>query len=177
MCYNYGSVVKDASKNQQRMVDQLRGLEKVLDAVYKLAVDEEDKPTSHLPKLTDVLNDPQSGLERCRKTLQSLKTKLDPPPRRFDIRRLIWPLKEGDMNKDLEYLGKFQRNLEGAILIDQTYVLRSQHENNSEPPDRRVMLTMREDMNAAMASSEQAREGRPDIDIIYFPSDSRSLFI
>ena len=56
--------------------------------------------------VTDVLDDPESGLDRCRKTL-SVKTKLDPPFERFGFRRLIWSLREGDMKKDLGYLDKF----------------------------------------------------------------------
>jgi hypothetical protein len=97
-------------------------LEKVLEAVCALAENEEPKATPQLPVLIDVLNKPESGLERCRETLQSLKSNLESSRGQSRVSRLIWPLHEGDVRKALDYFANFQRLLESAMHIDHAYV-------------------------------------------------------
>jgi DNA repair exonuclease SbcCD ATPase subunit len=123
-CYNYGSGVKNASKEKKRIVDQLFGLQHVLEDVRALVQDEDSKTSSRLPALLELLNDSNNGLPRCHAELEKLKAKLEPKSRHTDhIQALIWPFKEGEVKKTLDRLGQFQQRLTSTLSVDQTYVL------------------------------------------------------
>jgi len=93
----------------------------VLEDVRELVEDEAIAP-SRLPALAKLLDNPD-GLPRCISELESLKMKLEPKGRHADrMQALIWPLKEGEVKKTLEYLGQFQHSLSTTLTVDQTYV-------------------------------------------------------
>ncbi|KAF8518085.1 ankyrin repeat-containing domain protein [Gautieria morchelliformis] len=121
-CYSYGSGVKNASKDKKKIIDQLRGLQSVLEGVRALVEDEELKASSRLPAVLELLNDSSNGLSRCHAELAALKTKLEPKARHTDrIQALIWPFKEGEVKKTLHHLGQFQQRLDSTLSVDQTY--------------------------------------------------------
>ncbi|KAF8492135.1 hypothetical protein JB92DRAFT_3147541 [Gautieria morchelliformis] len=45
-CYDYGSGVKNASRDKKRIIDQLFGLQKVLESVRRLVEDDETAASS-----------------------------------------------------------------------------------------------------------------------------------
>lgn len=122
-CYNYGNGVKNASRDKKSIIDQLRGLQKVLEDVGELLEDEEAKPNSRLPALIQLLSNSE-GLDHCREELESLKAKLETNGgRRSHVTQaLIWPLKERDFKKTLDRLAQFQQSLTLTMNVDQTYV-------------------------------------------------------
>jgi hypothetical protein len=97
------------------------GLLKVLDGVRQLVSDGENdnggnNASSRLPALNDLI-------PRCRAELESLKGILEKTLRRKGrMRALTWPLKEADVNKTVENLGKFQQLLMATLSVDQTCV-------------------------------------------------------
>jgi hypothetical protein len=99
----------------------LRGLQNVLDDVRELVEDEETIGQSHLPALTELLND-SDGLPRCCYELESLKNALEPKGPRTDRiwQGLMWPLKEGGIQKTVNYLEQFQQRLMSTLNVDQT---------------------------------------------------------
>lgn len=110
-------------KIKKRIIDQLHGLQKVLEEVGQLVVDEQAKTTPQLPTLIMRLNDPNEGLARCRSELESLKAKLEPKGGHSHLmERLAWPLKEGAARKILDYFAQFQHLLSLAMSVDQMYV-------------------------------------------------------
>ena len=120
--YSYGSSVKSASKDKERIIVQLLGLQKVLSDVQTLVVDDEAKTTPELSRLMQLLNSPE-GLVRCRDMLTNLKAKLEPKHGRSRIKKVLsWPLQESDMRKTVEYLERFQESVQSAIKSHQTYV-------------------------------------------------------
>jgi hypothetical protein len=126
-CYSYKCGVQNASRDKKKVIDQLIGLQKVLDDVRDLIeppdASEDTFPPSRLAALVDLLHNP-SGLPSCLSELQSLKTKLEPTGQRTDrLRSLIWPLKEAEVKKSLDRLGQFQHLLSLTLNVDQTYVL------------------------------------------------------
>ena len=94
-------------------------MQQILDDVRELLEDEEAKGSSRLPGLTELLNTPE-GLPRCRTELETLKAKLE--IKDGTIQALVWPLKEGDVKKTIDYLGWFQHLLISGLNVDQTYV-------------------------------------------------------
>ena len=118
--------MKNASRDRERIIKQLFGLQKVLDDVRQLVGDSENddeendggenRPSSRFPAITDLI-------PRCRGELESLKGILEENLRRKGrMQALIWPLKEADVNKTVDNLGKFQHLLMSALSVDQTYV-------------------------------------------------------
>ncbi|KAF8512192.1 hypothetical protein JB92DRAFT_2676551, partial [Gautieria morchelliformis] len=114
MLYVYGNSVKHASKDRKRIIDQLLMLQQVLNGVRE-AVEDASDASVELPTLTKLLESP-SGLPRYRIELEKLKAKLETPSGRSDrLQALIWPLKEGDVKKTLEYLKNFQQLLSTTL--------------------------------------------------------------
>jgi hypothetical protein len=98
------------------MIDQLFGLQKVLETIRRLVEDDETAASSRLPALNELLL-------HCRGELERLKTALeDDLGRKGRIQALIWPLKESEVHNALEKLGKFQGLLTAAMDVDQAYV-------------------------------------------------------
>ncbi|KAF8490583.1 hypothetical protein JB92DRAFT_1305039 [Gautieria morchelliformis] len=113
-CYNYGISVKNASRDKQRILDQLFGLQKVLDSIRRLVEEDETAASSRLPALNE-------QLLRCRDELQSLNTALAKGlGGKGRMQALIWPLKESEVHKALGKLGKLQDLLTTAMDVDQT---------------------------------------------------------
>ena len=120
--YSYGSGVKSASKDKKSIIDQLLGLQRVLGEVEVLARDDEDKTTSQLSTLAQLLNSPE-GLPRCKEILTNFKAKLEPRHGRSHIREVLsWPLRENDVRKTVEYLEDFPQLLQSTMNLDQMYV-------------------------------------------------------
>ncbi|KAF8490580.1 hypothetical protein JB92DRAFT_3008675 [Gautieria morchelliformis] len=113
-CYNYGISVKNTSRDKQRILDQLFGLQKVLDSIRRLVEEDETAASSRLPSLNE-------QLLRCRDELQSLNTVLAKGlGGKGRMQALIWPLKESEVHKTLDKLGKLQDLLTTAMDVDQT---------------------------------------------------------
>ncbi|KAF8483149.1 hypothetical protein JB92DRAFT_2676131, partial [Gautieria morchelliformis] len=110
-CYSYGIAVKNVSRDKKRLIDQLFGLQKVLETVRRLVEDDETVAASRLPALNELLL-------RCSGDLQTLNASLERDlGRKGRIQALIWPLKESEVNKTLDKLGKFQDLLTTAMDI------------------------------------------------------------
>ncbi|KAF8532232.1 hypothetical protein JB92DRAFT_3103962 [Gautieria morchelliformis] len=113
-CYSYGNGVKNATRDKERTIDQLFGLQKVLETIRRLVGHDETVAASRLPVLNEVI-------PRCRAELDSLNSKLERDlGRKGRIQAFIWPLKESEVNKTLEKLGKLQDLLTAAMDLDQT---------------------------------------------------------
>ncbi|KAF8493151.1 hypothetical protein JB92DRAFT_1208387 [Gautieria morchelliformis] len=69
-CLSYGSGVKNASKDKRIIIDQLFGLQKVLETIRRLVEDDETAVSSRLPALNELLL-------RCGGELESLNTTLE----------------------------------------------------------------------------------------------------
>jgi uncharacterized protein YdeI (YjbR/CyaY-like superfamily) len=118
-CYTYGNRVKSASRDIERIINQLEILQTLLADIQKLAGNA-TKNSVPLPTL-DKLNVPDA-LHRYTAELASLKLRLTRLGRARRLQALLWPLKEGDVKKTLEYLKDFQQLLSSILNIDQLYV-------------------------------------------------------
>jgi hypothetical protein len=107
----YTTSVKNASNDRKRIIDQLLILQKVLDDVREV-VEQADNNSVPLPTLSKLIEGPD-GLPRYRDEMEKLKKKLEKPLGR--LQALIWPLKEADVRRTLEYLKEFQQQL-GSVL-------------------------------------------------------------
>jgi hypothetical protein len=99
----------------------LQILQQVLNGVLE-ALEEASDACVELPTLTKLLKAPD-GLPRYRTELETLKSKLETSHERSNrLQALIWPLKEGDVEKTLEYLRNFQQLLSSTLNTDHLYV-------------------------------------------------------
>ena len=121
----------------------------MLEDVRALVEDEEAKTRIRLPALTDLLNKPE-GLSRCLSELEGLKAKLERNGGHSDrMQMLTWPLKEGDVKKALDNLGRFQQFLGLTLDVDQTCVPSVSHKIGPDHLDRRLMLEIHDDTSVA----------------------------
>ena len=117
----YGIGVKNMTKDKNKTIDQLWSLQKVLEDVQELVEDEQSKGTSRLPGLIEL--EKANGLPSCLSELKGLQAKLETKQGRADrtVQALMWPLKQGEVKKTLDYLGEFQKLLSSVLNIDNTY--------------------------------------------------------
>jgi hypothetical protein len=97
------------------MFDQLFGLQKVLETTRQL-VDDETAASSRLPALNELVLHCGDELKRLNTALENVLG------RKGRMQALIWPLKESEVHKALEKLGKLQGLLTAAMDVDQAYV-------------------------------------------------------
>jgi hypothetical protein len=88
----------------------------LLESIRGLVEDDETAASSRLPTLNELLF-------RCRAELETLNTTLEKNVGRDGrTQALVWPLKESEVHKALDKLGKLQDLLTTAMDVDQTYV-------------------------------------------------------
>lgn len=125
MCYSYKSGIRNASRDQQRIIEQLLILRDALQVLRALLEREEAIASSRYPALIELLNK-SNGIPRCRDELERLKAKLEIPQSHGRIQRLtqslFWPLKDGDVNLTINQLKNCQRVMGLAMNVCQVYV-------------------------------------------------------
>lgn len=128
ICYNYRASTKKTSWELPKVIEEVKSLRDVLEAVEQLAVKAEsaDGGTTQLPTLKQHCGR-KGPLAGCLEELGALEKKLSPPSwsgpagstRRGLIEALGWPLKEGETKKTLENIGRFKATLNIALTVDQ----------------------------------------------------------
>jgi hypothetical protein len=93
----------------------------VLDDIREV-VEQAANNSVHLPTLRKLIEGPD-GIPRYRDEMEKLKKKLEKPLGRSNrLQALIWPLKEADVMRTLEYLKEFQQQLGSILNTYQLYV-------------------------------------------------------
>ena len=112
--------VKNMQKDKNKIIDQLWSLQKVLEDVQELAEDEERKGTMRLPGLIQL--EKPNGIPSCLSELKILQAKFEIKQGRSErtLQALMWPLKQGEVKKTLDYLQEFQQLLSSALNVDNT---------------------------------------------------------
>jgi hypothetical protein len=92
------------------------GLQKILETIRRLAEDDEAAAAARFPTLNELLL-------LCCGEVESLNAALRRNlGHKGRMQALIWPLREGEVNKALGELGTLQDLLSKAMGVDQTYV-------------------------------------------------------
>ncbi|OCL07885.1 hypothetical protein AOQ84DRAFT_267871, partial [Glonium stellatum] len=118
-CYEYRAKVKGASQDAARIVDEVNSIRDVLEKIFKLA---ENAEANSLPLSNfETLNKPDGPLLQCEAELILLQAKLKPAHGWKGIRNaLVWPLKEGDVDRCLDRISRLKQTLQLALTVDQT---------------------------------------------------------
>ena len=116
ICYRYRGAVKHAPRDLLRVQNEVTGFRSIVERLHQLIVDD---PQSHgLPTLEKEIG-PDGPLAQCLIELESLEKKLEPEKGwRAAGRALMWPLKEGDTIKSLDFIGRVKQTLQLALLAD-----------------------------------------------------------
>jgi len=106
--------VKNAHKDIQSIITELRGLSDVLDHLRQLV---ESNGLTTLEQLSG----PDGLLEMCKKELVDLQERLKLPEGwKAKGKALFWPLKEGDVRKTLANLERTKTMLTLALTVHNT---------------------------------------------------------
>lgn len=135
ICYDYKSCASDSSWELPRIIDEIKGLRNVLEALEKLASEidvAQPGAKARLPTL-QLLCGPKDGqesglLDLCLEELTKLKDRLAPPKwfgpqgskRQALGQALRWQMNRGDNIKMLETIGRFRDLLSLALTADQS---------------------------------------------------------
>ncbi|KAI9709873.1 MAG: hypothetical protein M1812_007581 [Candelaria pacifica] len=139
VCYDYRSSRKSSSWELPKVIEEVKSLRDILEALEELAVKAERPNGSatvetQLPTLKR-LCEPKGQLAGCKGELEALEKKLLPSrwsgpagsKRRGLIEALSWPLQEGETRKILENIGRFKASLNIALMADQGALVLETH--------------------------------------------------
>ena len=117
--WKYYSDVKDAKVDIEHLVEEIQGLQKVLESVRKLL--EDRSIAERIPTSVPLLK----GTKSFQSDMEALTTRLDRNKgtramRRVGIRALKWPLKKKEVNEFVTKLQRYKETLNLAFILDQT---------------------------------------------------------
>ena len=97
----------------------MKSLRDVLERLLELTKSEAEKGSSRLSTLESLAR-PDGPLSECEAELTALVKKLEPASGWKAVRKgLVWPLKEGDVKKCLDKLGRTKETLNLALSANQ----------------------------------------------------------
>jgi len=116
VCYEYRSNFKDAPRDISRIADEVANVGDVTRRLLKIAEGDSD---SSLPSLKSMS---KSGgiLQQCLAELLDLKTTLKLGKMASLKTALVWPLKQKEVEKWLQAIGRIKSTLQLAISADNT---------------------------------------------------------
>ena len=101
LCYEYRHGVKHASKNNTRLLNEVRAIRTVLEGLDAVLVEEQPGETARLATLEQVMKG-QGLLGQCYEELQELRKMLEPKHGLRAVGQIMkWPLTEKDVEKTL----------------------------------------------------------------------------
>ncbi len=121
ICYDYRSAFKSANRDLARTIDEITGLRDVLEQLLKL-VDYKDIDDRWKVPTVRSLAKPDGILATCKSELVRIEKKIEPAKTKWTAigQALTWPLKEGEISKDLDAISRTKSTLSLSLLVDQT---------------------------------------------------------
>jgi hypothetical protein len=121
ICYNYQIGARNASKDVERIIDQLKSMRDVLERLSTIINSENTGEVSRLSSTSKLLSGFNGPLSQCESELLTLQKKLALGSKWKVVgQALTWPLKEGDVKKTLAALERNKATLTLALTADQT---------------------------------------------------------
>jgi hypothetical protein len=118
ICYDYQSTVRHASKDMERIRQQLVNFRDVLEHLVSIVASE-----PHRYPALEQLSAPGGLLIIIEAELRTLETKLKPARGwRRKGQALVWPLQGRDVRKTLSTIESIKATIHLAQSVDQTYV-------------------------------------------------------
>ncbi|KAL9118750.1 MAG: hypothetical protein Q9187_004699 [Circinaria calcarea] len=116
ICYRYRGAVKNAPRDLLRVQNEVTSFRSIVERLHQLVI--EDPQSQGLPTL-EKQTGPDGPLTQCLVELESLKKRLEPEKGwRAASKALMWPLREGDAIKSLDFIGRVKQTLQLALLAD-----------------------------------------------------------
>ena len=116
ICYRYRGAVKNAPRDLLRVQNEVTGFRSIVERLHQLVI--EDPQSQGFPTL-EKQTGPDGPLAQCLEELESLKRRLEPETGwRAAGKALMWPLREGDAVKSLDFIGRVKQTLQLALLAD-----------------------------------------------------------
>ena len=121
ICYNYQIGARNASRDVERIIDQLRSMRDVLERLSTIVNGENAGGSSRLSSTSKLLSGSNGPLSQFEAELLALQKKLGPASKWKAVgQALTWPLKESDVKKTLAALERNKATLTLALTMDQT---------------------------------------------------------
>jgi hypothetical protein len=131
--YDYRAGVKHASKDAAQIIAEINGLRAVLESLLHTVEEETDKERSSRLATFDKLLGPNSEVERCKASFESISAKLGIHEKGSAWgsmkRALAWPFKKEDIEKILENVQRAKSTIQLALTADQTAMTLEIHES------------------------------------------------
>jgi hypothetical protein len=122
ICYDYRGGVESASRDAIQITNELNSLREVLESLLRVVEKSQSnngKDGSSLATF-ELLAKEGGPLMTCKTELERLKSKLEPEKGWRKMRSmLVWPLKEGEVRRTLDWLERLKGTMGLALSVDQ----------------------------------------------------------
>jgi hypothetical protein len=119
LCYQYRQGIKDGPRDAQRILQNVLNVRDLIERVLQMSEDDTTAGPDYLPSLKK-LEVADGIFSQCHAVLAELETLLSEPVSQWRQlrRRLIWPLKQDDVNKALSSLREVKSVIDLALTAD-----------------------------------------------------------
>lgn len=137
-CYNYQQGLKRARKDATRILLETQTLRNVIERLLDQVTDNEPNGGKVLPSLARMLNGTGSVFENCLQDLAVLEERLRTPVNKWRKlgRRLLWPLRESEIVKEVETIHRLRNVIESGLAVDTATSIQEIQKDTRELKDR-----------------------------------------
>lgn len=137
-CYNYQQSLKSARKEASRILLETQTLRNVIERLLDQVTDDESNGGTLLPSLARMLNGTGSVFEHCSQDLAVLEERLRTPVNKWRKLggRLLWPLRESEIIKEVETIHRLRSVIESGLAVDTAASVREIQKDTRELKER-----------------------------------------
>lgn len=154
-CYNYQQSLKSARKEASRVLLETQTLRNVIERLLDQVTADESNGGKLLPSLAKMLNGNGSVFESCSQDLAVLEERLRTPVNKWRKLggRLLWPLRESEIFKEVETIHRLRSVIESGLAVDTAASIREIHQRVEGKGSR---FSTRDRVNRSSTSSSHA---------------------
>lgn len=137
-CYNYQQSLKSARKEASRVLLETQTLRNVIERLLDQVTADESNSGKLLPSLAKMLNGNGSVFESCSQDLAVLEERLRTPVNKWRKLggRLLWPLRESEILKEVETIHRLRSVIESGLAVDTAASIREIQKDTRELKER-----------------------------------------
>lgn len=137
-CYNYQQGLKNARKDVSRIILETQTLRNVIERLLDQVMQDQSSGVVLLPSLARMVSGDESVFENCSKDLVRLEERLRTPVNKWRKvgDRLLWPLRESEIVKEVENMHRMRSVIESGLAIDTAASIREIQKTTRELRER-----------------------------------------
>lgn len=137
-CYSYQQCSKNALKDASSILLETQTLRNVIERLLAQVREDESSGGTLLTSLTNMIGGDGCVFKSCQRDLTSLEKRLQSPVKHWKRlgKRLIWPLQEGEIVKQVQNIHRMRSVIESGLAVDTAASIREIQKNTRELKQR-----------------------------------------